>query len=486
MAPSDTFPVGYKFHPRDDELVVYYLYNKVRGTPFRDDNVIPEIDLYGTMDARDIWNNNGGQNIGKDEDLYFFTKLKPASKGTGSRVARTIGSGTWKGETSGAKVKDPKTKETIGFFKRFQYKNTKYPQESGCWIMHEFSLHPKQVMRIKSSPSSRLNDDEYVVCRVRKNFDRKRKADDHETGVLQSQSKRTRMQSENIDESYVTPMSSEVNTDHYNQQQQDQTNINATSTSSSISVTNVDQAHYYYCEPAQYSEVIIQYDIPQQQATATSGHLNGTNLSTRLAEQQHYFVTQAPTVASSSLAVAGPDNQEQQVQSNVTDLPQYLTDLRQYYYDTVVPMTTMPMPDDYVCLPQPNFVVDPTMASSLGMSMSSQEDYLQHNGFVNNVMADLPQYYCSSTQDPSSGTVFSQYDLPRTATTGFDDQPHYFVTEDHQPDYFVADPTMASSLASPSNLDQKHHIMDKDQLPPVNFDYTHGDIMIDLDDLWNN
>ncbi|KAM2000331.1 hypothetical protein COP2_007627 [Malus domestica] len=391
MAPSDTFPVGYKFHPRDDELVVYYLYNKVRGTPFRDDNVIPEIDLYGTMDARDIWNNNGGQNIGKDEDLYFFTKLKPASKGTGSRVARTIGSGTWKGETSGAKVKDPKTKETIGFFKR------------------------------------------------------KRKADDHETGVLQSQSKRTRMQSENIDESYVTPMSSEVNTDHYNQQQQDQTNINATSTSSSISVTNVDQAHYYYCEPAQYSEVIIQYDIPQQQeqATATSGHLNGTNLSTRLAEQQHYFVTQAPTVASSSLAVAGPDNQEQQVQN-------------------------------------------PTMASSLGMSMSSQEDYLQHNGFVNNVMADLPQYYCSSTQDPSSGTVFSQYDLPRTATTGFDDQPHYFVTEDHQPDYFVADPTMASSLASPSNLDQKHHIMDKDQLPPVNFDYTHGDIMIDLDDLWNN
>ncbi|XP_048420055.1 NAC domain-containing protein 30-like [Pyrus x bretschneideri] len=475
MAHSDTFPVGYKFHPRDDELVGYYLYNKFRGTPFRDENVIPEIDLYGSMEARDIWNNNGGQNLEKDEDLYFFTKLKPA-KGTGSRVARTIGSGTWKGETAGAKVKDPKTRETIGFFKRYQYKNTKYPQESGCWIMHEFSLHPKQAMRIKSSPSSRPKDAEYVVCRVRENFDRKRKADDHEeTGVVQSQSKRIRMQSENIDESYVTPMSSEVNSDHYNQQEQEQTNINATSTSSSISVTNVDQRHYNYCEPEQYSEVINQYDIPQQQeqATATSDPLNVTNL--RLAEQQHNFVTQDPTVASSSLAMAGPDNQEQQVQSNVTDLPQY-------YYDTKEPMTTMATLDTYVCLPELNFVVDPAMASSLGMSMSSQEDYLQHNGFVSNVMTDLTRYYYSSTQGPSSGTASSQYDPPQsTATTGFANQPHYFVTQDHQPD-----PTVASSLASPSNLDQNHHIMDQDQLPPLTFDYTPGDIMIDLDDLWNN
>ncbi|CAN6557880.1 unnamed protein product [Malus baccata var. baccata] len=324
MAHSDTFPVGYKCHPRDEELVGYYLYNKVRGTPFRDENVIPEIDPYGSMEARDIWNNNGEQNLEKDEDLYFFTKLKPA-KGTGSRVARTIGSGTWKGETAGAKVKDPKTKETIGFFKR------------------------------------------------------KRKADDHEeTEVVQSQRKRIRMQSENIDESYATPMSS---------------------------------------------------------------------------EQQHYFVTQDPTVASSSLAMAGPDNQEQQVQSNVTDLPQY-------YYDGDARY------------------LHPAMASSLGMSISSQEGYLQHNGLVSNVMTDLTQYYYSSTQDPSSGIISSQYDPPQTATTGFANQPHYFVTQDHQPHYVVADATVASSLASPSNLDHNHHIVN-DQLPPLTFDYTPGDIMID-------
>ncbi|CAN6691546.1 unnamed protein product [Malus baccata var. baccata] len=179
-------------HPRGEELVGYYLRNKVRGAPFKDENVLPDIDLYGSMEARDIWNNNGGQTLGKGEDLYFFTKLKPtSSKGTGSRVARTIGSGTWHGHNSRTKVKDPKTKETIGWWKRFTYANTEYPQENGCWIMHEFSLDPKLAMYIKSNNSRTSNGDDYVVCRIRKNYDRKRKADDHkETRVLESQRKK--------------------------------------------------------------------------------------------------------------------------------------------------------------------------------------------------------------------------------------------------------------------------------------------------------
>ncbi|CAN6697364.1 unnamed protein product [Malus baccata var. baccata] len=305
MASTNDFPVGYKFHPRDEELVGYYLRNKVRGAPFKDENVIPDIDLYGGIKARDIWNNNGGQNLGKGGDLYFFTKLKPtSSKGTGSRVARTIGSGTWHGQNSGTKVKDPKTKDTIGWWKRTS------------------------------------NGDDYVVCRIRKNYDRKRKADDRE-----------------------------------------------------------------------------------ETKTATTGFAN----------QPYHFVTQD--------------------QSNY-------------------------------------FVADPTMASSL--RMASREDYLQHNGFLNNV-TDLPQHHCSNAQ-PSSCTVLSHYDLPQTATTGFANQPHHFVTQD-QPNYFVADSTMDSSLLSPGSMDQNYSVMnDKDQLPLPNFDYSQlfyedegdHDIMIGLDDLWND
>ncbi|KAM1116678.1 hypothetical protein TB2_007051 [Malus domestica] len=102
------------------------------------------------------------------------------------------------------------------------------------------------------------------------------------------------------------------------------------------------------------------------------------------------------------------------------------------------------------------------MASSL--RMASQEDYLQHNGFVNNV-TDLPQYHHSNAQ-PSSCIVVSRYDPPQTTTTAFANQPHHFVTQD-QPNYFVADSIMDSSLASPGN--EGDH-----------------DIMIDLDNLWND
>ncbi|KAB2603806.1 protein BEARSKIN1-like [Pyrus ussuriensis x Pyrus communis] len=103
---------------------------------------------------------------------------------------------------------------------------------------------------------------------------------------------------------------------------------------------------------------------------------------------------------------------------------------------------------------------------------STADWYTRANGFVNNGSTDMPQYYYSSTQEPSSGTDSPQYDPPQTGTTGFADQAHYFVTQDHQPDYFVADPTAASSPASPSNLDQNHQINNKDQNPLLNFDYT--------------
>ncbi|KAM1041146.1 hypothetical protein ACFX13_031104 [Malus domestica] len=318
--------------------------------------------------------------------------------------------------------------------------------------MHEFRLDRKLAMRIKSN--SRTSDgNEYVVCRVQKNYDRKRNVDDHEeTRVVESQRNKIQRQFENIDESYATPLSSEVvdkvNTDHCPQkqqpQQEQQTNLNANSTSSSIGVTNVDQRKYDYYE-----------------------------------DQPKYYEPQNSHVSPISSVVVGVIvdpyyNQQQLELCNVTEFPQY-------YNDSQEPMAR---PDDFVAE-----AACPTMPSSLGMA--NQEEHLQHNGFVNNGM-DLPQYDYSSTQDPSNGTVFCHYDPPQTATTGFANQPHHIVTQD-QPNYFVADPTVGSSLASQANIDQNHPVMrDKNQHPLLNFDYSQfyevdgDDIMIVLDDLWNN
>ncbi|KAM2887495.1 hypothetical protein FF1_011355 [Malus domestica] len=111
-------------------------------------------------------------------------------------------------------------------------------------------------------------------------------------------------------------------------------------------------------------------------------------------------------------------------------------------------------------------------SSSIAVTNVDQPQYYhepaQYYEVINRYDVPLQQ----DTQDPSSGTDSSQYDSPQTSTIGFADQAHYFVTQDHQLDYFVTDPTTASSPASPSNLDQNHQINDKDQNPLLNFDYT--------------
>ncbi|CAB4273100.1 unnamed protein product [Prunus armeniaca] len=129
MAPNN-IPMGFKFHPSDEELFGYYLLNKVRGSSFKYENVISEFDLYGQIESWDIWNQFGGNKLEDGEDLYFFTKLK-SSSAKNTHMARTIGFGSWKAENSGKKVPDPKDKKNdLGMWKRLHYENPKSDQNS--------------------------------------------------------------------------------------------------------------------------------------------------------------------------------------------------------------------------------------------------------------------------------------------------------------------------------------------------------------------
>lgn len=80
-------PVGFYFHPKDSDLLGYYLHNKVVGKPMKYE--VPKINLYGTSEPWKIWKDFGGDGLEIGEDLYFFTTLK--TKGT--RVSRKAGNG---------------------------------------------------------------------------------------------------------------------------------------------------------------------------------------------------------------------------------------------------------------------------------------------------------------------------------------------------------------------------------------------------------
>ncbi|XP_050365531.1 NAC domain-containing protein 37-like [Argentina anserina] len=163
--PGLNLPSGFKFLPTNQELLGYYLLNKVCGKPFKyDSRVMNNFNIY-KMEPCELWNRFGGPRLTQDEDLFFFTELKKVND-NGSNFCRVTGSGTWKGDTTGAKVYDSEDKTKIlGSWKRFHYMSNE-PNENGSWIMLEYKLDDSLI------PKS-CSDRDLVLCRIRK--DRKRK-----------------------------------------------------------------------------------------------------------------------------------------------------------------------------------------------------------------------------------------------------------------------------------------------------------------------
>ncbi|KAL5827782.1 hypothetical protein ACOSQ3_019633 [Xanthoceras sorbifolium] len=153
---------GYRFLPKDEELISCYLFNRIfaQTEPSNDLEkfLFKECDLYGSQEPWDIWDLYGGNHLEEGQVLYFFTHLKKFSV-NGSRFCRRIGSGTWAGEDSGKKIR---AGNVVGLKKRFRYENQD-SQHDGDWIMHEFAID-STFLRQHQKP------DNIVLCRMKKNL----------------------------------------------------------------------------------------------------------------------------------------------------------------------------------------------------------------------------------------------------------------------------------------------------------------------------
>lgn len=147
----DRVPPGYHFCPSEQELLLYYLRPKVNAEEVPGENhVVFDFNLYSDQ-PRKIWDHfqtTRQNDLKMSNDLYLFTELQTKTT-NGSRVSRTVGSGTWKGEDGGKKICAPGTDHVIGIKKRFRYEN-KGSAEHGKWLMNEFELgqsliHNRQV-----------------------------------------------------------------------------------------------------------------------------------------------------------------------------------------------------------------------------------------------------------------------------------------------------------------------------------------------------
>lgn len=151
-------PPGFRFHPTDEELIMYYLQNQAKSRPLPV-SIIPEVDIY----KFDPWELPDKTEFGENE-WYFFSP-RDRKYPNGVRPNRAAVSGYWKATgtdkaiLSGSKYVG--VKKALVFYKGRPPKGIKTD-----WIMHEYRLTDPRTQTNKHKGSMRLDD--WVLCRIYK------------------------------------------------------------------------------------------------------------------------------------------------------------------------------------------------------------------------------------------------------------------------------------------------------------------------------
>lgn len=157
-APPTSLAPGFRFHPTDEELVIYYLKRKVCGKHFRFD-AISEVDIYKS----EPWDLADKSRLKtRDQEWYFFSALDK-KYGNGGRMNRATSQGYWKATGNDRPVKHDL--RTVGLKKTLVFHSGRAPDGKRTnWVMHEYRLVDEEMERAGSGPSQ--PQDAYVLCRV--------------------------------------------------------------------------------------------------------------------------------------------------------------------------------------------------------------------------------------------------------------------------------------------------------------------------------
>lgn len=170
-------PPGFRFHPTDEELIVYYLQNQAMSRPCPV-SIISELDIY----KFDPWQLTENAKLGEKE-WYFFT-LRSRKYLNGARPNRAAVSGYWKATGSDKAIysgsKHVGVKKSLVFYKGRPPKGLKTD-----WIMHEYRLADS-----RTNVQHRSMKLDWVLCRIYKK-QRSSKSLDRKVEDFHGQSNRT-------------------------------------------------------------------------------------------------------------------------------------------------------------------------------------------------------------------------------------------------------------------------------------------------------
>ncbi|KAF7834743.1 NAC domain-containing protein 21/22 [Senna tora] len=148
-------PPGFRFHPRDEELVCDYLMKKLTHHSHYYSSLLIDLDL----NKCEPWDIPERACVGGKE-WYFYTQ-RDRKYATGLRTNRATASGYWKATGKDREVL--RKGSLVGMRKTLVFYHGRAPKgKKTDWVMHEFRIQPSLIPSLTiSSPK-----EDWVLCRV--------------------------------------------------------------------------------------------------------------------------------------------------------------------------------------------------------------------------------------------------------------------------------------------------------------------------------
>ncbi|CAN1235327.1 NAC domain-containing protein 17, partial [Linum perenne] len=135
------WPPGFRFHPTDEELVLYYLKRKICRRRLRL-NVIRELDVY-KWDPEDL---PGLALLKTGDRQWFFFSARDHKYPNGGRASRATAQGYWK--ATGKDRNITCNSRNVGVKKTLVFYRGRAPNgERTDWVMHEYTLDEEELKR---------------------------------------------------------------------------------------------------------------------------------------------------------------------------------------------------------------------------------------------------------------------------------------------------------------------------------------------------
>ncbi|XP_057967262.1 NAC transcription factor 32-like [Malania oleifera] len=154
-----SFPPGYRFIPRDDELIVDYLLKKLIGQPLPPNKIV-EVTLYQYNPAHLVerYMDDG------TKEYYFFTPRKMKYQ-KGNRSSRSTNDGYWKATGIDKLIRHGDI--VVGFKKVLVFYEGKAPKGIKTnWVMYEYRVNHTTPDTRRAQNEMQLND--WVLCKIYK------------------------------------------------------------------------------------------------------------------------------------------------------------------------------------------------------------------------------------------------------------------------------------------------------------------------------